>query len=229
MRLPSIGWVFAAILALSSCAEVRSGQIATPAERSAARDLVSQLVAVASQPTSADKLLSAVGTKAVLTLVAPRGVSLAAPATGDVTATYGLDDCVIATSGSATFTGCEIADHVVDGTWSAKGRRVHTEIVDVFVLGPEQHGSFALNANLLRRGESGASSLSGTVDISINWTTSAGDHFLDATVRADNLAVDEFGCASGGTIAITGSLGEQSLGTTTLWFGPGCQDVQISH
>ncbi|MCG8424172.1 MAG: hypothetical protein MJE77_40285 [Proteobacteria bacterium] len=236
MRLVPICGIVALALTTWACAEVRSGQVASSVERSAARDLVDQLGAITAQPSAASQLLQAVGTEPILTLALPPGtplMPLASPATDATTTTARvLTDCTITTGTSTTYDECEVADHVVDGMWSAQGKHIHSKLVDVFFAGPEEHGSVGLDANLTRRGDflgmrSGA--LSGSLDLGIMWTADSSDYFLDAAVRVDNLTIEGPHCATSGTVSITAKLGDTALGTTTLWFGPGCQDVQISR
>ncbi len=244
MRVAVIAGVMAITLWGVGCTEVRSGQSASTVESSAARALVSQLGTVATIPVAADELLLAVDTRSILALL-PSPVAPDIPTIGDYSASFaGLDGCVIATDTSATFNECEIADHFIEGTWSTQAQRIHSELVDVFVAGPEQHGSVSLAASLTRRNSSksglisGPLTISGSVELSVAWTTESTEHVLDATVRITDLSIDTSaagaGCATAGTIVVSGrigdaSFGDMALGTTTLWFGPGCRDIQISR
>jgi hypothetical protein len=210
---------------LGGCEAVRSGHVASELEREAARDLVAQLGAIAAQPVDAPTLLAAANFMPALTLLVPPGTPVAMPG-GDL-ASSDPGGCLLATRTSATYSQCELADHVVDGTWSAQLNRVHAELVDVFVVGPGVHGSIAVEANL-----SGSSELSGQLEAGLMWSVGDGDYVIDALLRIEGLVLDGPRCAIAGTIAITGAFGGpvgHAPATTTLWFGPGCHDVLIAH
>jgi hypothetical protein len=215
---------------LSGCEVVRSGQVASELEREAARDLVAQLTAIAAQPVDAPSILEAASFMPLVTLVAPPGTPV--PVLAGNASDPG--DCLLATSTSATYSQCEIADHVIDGTWSAQLSRVRAEFVDVFVVGPGVHGAVTIEANL-----SAGNEISGQLEAGLTWSAGPGDHVLDATMRIEGLVIEGPRCATAGTIVISTTLGTSSgapgatLGdaptTTTLWFGPGCQDVLIAR
>lgn len=213
-------------LALAGCEDVRPGQVATELEREAARDLVAQLAAITAQPTDASGILDASSFAPIITLVAPPGTPLAMP--GNEVRNLDSSACLIATGTSVTYSQCTIADHVVDGTWSAQLSRIHATLVDVFVVGPGVHGSVAVDANLAHGTE-----LSGTLDTGIMWSVGNGDYVMDASMRIDGLLLDGPRCATAGSIAITGWfggwLGDAPATTLTLWFGPGSQDISISR
>jgi hypothetical protein len=208
---------------MSGCEVVRSGQVASEPEREAARDLVAQLSAIAARPVDAPGILQATSFMPVVTLVAPPGTPVPVPA-GDLS---DPGDCLLATSTSATYSQCEIADHVVDGTWSAQLSRIRAELVDVFVVGPGVHGAVTIEASL-----SAGKDISGQLEAGLMWSMGADDYVLDATMRIEGLVIESPRCATAGTIAITATAGA-TLGdapaTTTLWFGPGCQDILISR
>ena len=221
-------------LMLSGCADGRSGQPASQEERNAARQLVAQLLTIAQQP-DVGRLLVVTDPAPLLGLLAPSNARLGAASVswrahhrGDVgprhVARSSSEECLIATANSVTASQCHIAEHVVDGTWSSDGNRVHAELVDVFVLGTDAHGSVALEATL-GVGEG----LSGTLDADIMWSTDARDHVLDARVQANDLLVEGADCASGGQLTLAASLDGGPATSVSLWFGPGCTDVHITR
>jgi hypothetical protein len=212
-------------LAAGACTDVRSSQPATDVEREAARSLLRQISALSVQPESSSEILAAMSAAPILVLIAPEGTPMPTPATSDRDIAAMREDCLIATNTSVTFSQCEIGSHAVEGTWSAEDHRIHAELVDVFVIDPEQHGSVAFEANL-----SSSAELSGVLDADFMWSTNDDDFYLfDASLRIDSLLLDTPDCASGGTITITGALGDGPRMTTSLWFGPGCSDVQIAR
>lgn len=219
------------MLASVACADVRTSHPASSSERQAARALVTQLVALSERPDASARILTATDAAPLLALVAPQSAAL--PPRPDFTPLLSgsLSSCFIATDMSATLSQCEFADHVVDGTWShdAHNAKVHAEMVDVFVFDSEAHGSVAIEASLVVGDE-----LSGTLSANIMWTLAIGEFMLDVTVRADGLLVEGPDCASGGTITISAThAGDGDSGnftsTTSLWFGPGCEDVHIAR
>jgi hypothetical protein len=214
---------------MSGCEVVRSGQVASDLEREAARDLVAQLTAITAQPVDAPSILQAASFMPAVTLVAPSGTLVPVPA-GDLS---DPGDCLLATSTSATYSQCEIADHVVDGTWSAQLSRVRAELVNVFVVGPGVHGAVTIEANL-----SAGNEINGQLEAGLTWSVGADDDYvMDATMRIEGLVIEGERCATAGTIAITATfgatpgtgLGDAPTSTATLWFGPGCQDVLIAR
>src|SRR5690606_28544569 len=124
----------AVLAAVAACADVRPGQPASQEERAAAGALVTQLAAIAGQPLDAESILHAASFTPIATLLASPDARVALPSPGDVQ-DIDLGSCVIATATSVTWTECTIADHVVDGTWSARRNRIHAALVDVFVRG----------------------------------------------------------------------------------------------
>lgn len=212
----------AVLLALSvvGCEAVRSTHVASDAEREAARDLVAQIVSIASQPMDRVSILQATSFAPIVGLAVRDGTpALPQGRSSDEEPA----DCLIATETSVTYSQCALADHLVDGIWSAQLSRVHAELVDVFVVGPGVHGSVAVEANL-----SAGSDISGTMNIGFMWSVGSEDHVLDADIRIDGLVLEGPRCATAGSLTITGGLGDPPGTTTTLWFGPGCQDVAIA-
>lgn len=215
---------------------MRSGHTANTDEREAARALVGQLIALSQRPDASANILTATDAAPLLSLIGSQSIALP-PRSHSSPMLKSRGECFIATDTSATLSQCDFAEHVVDGTWSrealkSQGNRVHAELVDVFVFGPESHGSVAIEANLTIAGE-----LSGTLDASIMWSMIHGESMFDVAVRADGLLIEGSDCASGGTITITATHSgahhdsDQSnhATTTSLWFGPGCQDVHIAR
>ncbi len=216
--------ILAAGLCLVACEDVRPGQAANSLERDAARQLVDQFSTLAGQPTEPDDILESTRFGPILTLLAPRGTPVVMP-DGGLGDEQSAEDCLLSSGGAITYRECEFADHLVDGTWSAQAGRVHAELVDVFVVGPGRHGSFAVEASLVA-----GSGLSGSLDTALMWALGDGaDYTLDALIRADGLVLDGAGCATGGTISLAGRFGDGADTAITLWFGPGCGDVQISR
>ncbi|MEM9494223.1 MAG: hypothetical protein AAGC55_34070 [Myxococcota bacterium] len=234
-------------MALTGCTEVRSGQLATPVEGEAARALSAQLVTVVMQPERSDHLLIAADAEPILTLLIPPGTPMvlpdALPSEGmgrTAGSTNSLGDCMITGQQSATYADCDVAGHIIDGTWSEHlsnaQSSIHAEMSDVLVAGSDGYWSVALDASLQRRTEpaSGAESLrtdlaiAGDLDVGVTWSAEGRDYFLDAAVRVDGLTIVD-DCAVAGTVTLTGKLGDAPVGPTTIWFGPSCGEVQISR
>ena len=220
-----------ALLASAACDDVRAGHPASDQEREAARAMIAQLVVLTQHPDASAGILDATDAAPLLALIAPQRLAL--PPRPDFSPDIdALSDCFIATATSATLSQCEFAEHVVDGTWVREGRRTHTEMVDVFVVDPQTHGSVAIEANLAVGND-----LSGALDANIMWSSSSGEFVLDVSLRADGLLVESPDCASGGTVTISATQasvlpdgeGTSQTTTTSLWFGPGCQDVHIAR
>ena len=219
----------------SACTDVRPGQVASATERSAAQDLVTQISAMTSQrqPRVPGQFFQATDTQAISTLLAITPPFMPSVRDAENLEHLDLTSCLIgSTAGtSATLTECKLAGHVLDGTWSTQGSRVHADLVDVFMSDAEPHGSVALGADLAQTIDSDTgqiTGLNGSVELGMTWTADSRDHFLDVSIRVDNLVLDTPGCASGGTIIITGKHGDSALGPVTLSFGPSCQDIQVS-
>jgi hypothetical protein len=208
-------------MALSGCADVRTGRSADELERAAAAEQVDQLLALtelARTPRHGSVLLAAVDFAPALTLVGPDGLPVALPSRrGD-----DLHGCVVTTGNATTFSECEVHEHVLDGSVSHRPGNTTAELVDVFVIDDNHHGAATIDAWL----ERDAAGVSGTVDVDAVWTAGDGDHVLDATVRVDGLVVDRAGCAVAGTLTITGTV-DGAESRRTLWFGPGCGDLSI--
>lgn len=225
-RAVYIAGIAAVALATGACTDVRSGHVASDVEREAARSLLGQLSALSVQPESGAEILAAMDASPILVLLAPEGTPMptAVGAAGRDVASA-REDCMIATTTSVTFRQCQFGSHAVEGTWSAAEERIHAELVDVFATGPEQHGAVAFEANL-----SSSAELSGALDADFMWSTDRDDFYvIDASLHIDSLLLEAPDCASGGTITITGALGDGPRTTTSLWFGPGCSDVHIAR
>lgn len=221
----------AAILTSVACTEVRSGHPANDSEREAAHGLVAQLLALGAQPDASARILTATDAAPFLALAAAHSIAVPQPPDHSPLVAP-ADGCFITSATSTTLSQCEFAEHIVDGTWSLVGSRAHAELVDVFVYGPEVHGSVAIESNLAIGNE-----LSGTVDANIILSTANGEFVLDVHVRVDGLLIEGPDCASGGNIAITATSSGAHMDSesgaqktaTSLWFGPGCHDVHIAR
>jgi hypothetical protein len=190
-------------LGASACEEPRPGPAPEPAsaaasqaEREAARALLTQITAIATPPARADMLLHAIDVGALMALVVPPDVPFmppdASPAAGS------LADCLLSTGSAATLSECELGDHVIDGTWSLQYPATHTELVDVFVVGPRDHGSLWIDARLTvveRAMDSlpdmpSVRGIDGDIEISLMWSADHREYALDASIHVDDLAVD---------------------------------------
>lgn len=243
-----------------ACEEPRPGPAPEPAsaaasqaEREAARALLTQITAIATPPARADMLLHAIDIGALMALVVPPDVPFLPP---DVSlpATGSLTDCLLSTGSTATLSECELGDHVIDGTWSLQYPATHIELVDVFVVGPRDHGSLWIDARLTvveRAMDSlpdmpAVRGIDGDIEISLMWSADHREYALDASIHVDDLAVDpgagaagevaldhaeEPGsrplCAVGGAVTIRGSVSTGEQSRVTVWLGPGCRDVHV--
>jgi hypothetical protein len=249
-------------VALAACADSRLSPLAETvaaavrhAERENARALLAQLTAIATPPSDPDTLLRALDVSALLALMVPPEVPLLPPS-GSPAATDALSGCVLTTGSAATLSECELGDHVVDGTWSLQYPATHTELVDVFVVGPRDHGSLWIDARLRERITDSLPdmpqlrSIDGNIEISLMWSADNREYALDASIHVDGLTIDtgsapaagsgpdaDFapehgdmrgpGCAVGGTITIRATVSTGDHSRATVWLGPGCRDVQV--
>ena len=255
-----LGAGLAMVLGASGCADPRPGHAPEPAtaaasqaEREAARALLTQITAIATPPARADMLLRAIDVSALMALVLPPEVPFLPP--GALPAAAGeLTDCLLSTGSAATLSECELGDHVIDGTWSLQYPATHTELVDVFVVGPRDHGSLWIDARLTvveRAMDSlpdmpSVRGIDGDIEISLMWSADHREYALDASIHVDDLAVDpgaglpgevalehadEPGprplCAVGGAVTIRGSVSTGEQSRVTVWLGPGCRDVHV--
>ncbi|WP_428264068.1 hypothetical protein [Haliangium sp.] len=246
--------LLAALLVAGACDPPRSAApVESPsrAEHDAAHALAAQITAIATAPTSANALLDALDPAPLLTLLAPAGFPAPEPfgIHGSApTVNAALTDCLLATDSAATLSECELGEHVIDGTWSLRQNGTHTELTDVFVLGPGQHGSLWLDARLYGADaalsapasiESIHGTIDGTIELSLMWTVDGKDHTLDVSIDVEGLLPPPYGtptgahtapsCVFGGALTISDGAGQSDNRQTTLWFGPGCGDVQISR
>jgi hypothetical protein len=191
-------------LGASGCEDARPGPAPEPttaaarqAEREAARALLAQITAIATPPARADMLLHAIDVGALLALVVPPDVPFV-PADASLATAGSLADCLISTGSAATLSECELGDHVIDGTWSLQYPATHTELVDVFVVGPRDHGSLWIDARLTvveRAMDSlpdmpAVRGIDGDIEISLMWSADHREYALDASIHVDDLAVD---------------------------------------
>lgn len=239
------------VLGAGACEDPRSGaapEATSHAERDAARALLAQLVAIASPPERADTLARAVDAGALMALVAPPGVPFSPPSAAGAGA---LADCLLATGSAATLSECELGDHVIDGTWSLQYPAAHTELVDVFVVGPRDHGSLWIDARLAVTERimdalpemPAVRSIDGDIEISLMWAADNREYALDASIHIDGLAIDPAGdpalehdgelarpvCAIGGAVTIRAAMSTDEQSRVTMWFGPGCRDVHVAR
>lgn len=244
-------------LSLGACDGSRPGPAteiaasASDAQRVAARALLMQITAITTPPARAETLLHAADVTPLLRLVAPPGLPFPSPS-APADAPGALRDCLLSTGSAATLTECELGDHVIDGTWSVQYHAAHTELVDVFVVGPDQHGSLWIDARLTTAERvleahpdmPPVKSIDGEIEISAMWATGGRDYALDASIRIDGLAIEPASdavldpaevaaqrapCAVAGTIAIHGSLSTGEQQRATVWLGPGCGDIHIAQ
>ncbi len=245
-------------LGLGACDESRPGPatelataVVSDAQRAAVRALLTQITAISTLPAQANTLLQAADVTPLLQLVAAPDLPFPAPnAPADFPGE--LSDCLLTTGSAATLTECELGDHVIDGTWSHQYHAAHTELVDVFVIGPDHHGSLWIDARLTvaeRVIEAlpdmpPVKGIDGDVEISAMWAASDRDYALDASIRIDGLAIEQAAdaaldpsdimaqpspCAVAGTITVHGSLFTGEQRRVTVWLGPGCHDIHIAR
>lgn len=244
-------------LGLGACDESRPGPatavataVVSDAQRAAARALLTQVTAIATPPAHADTLLQATDVTPLLQLLAASELPFLAPSAPDFPGE--LSHCLLTTGSAATLTECELGDHVIDGTWSLQVHAAHTELVDVFVIGPDHHGSLWIDARLAvaeRVMEAlpdtpPVKGIDGDIEISAMWAARDRDYALDASIRIDGLAIersadaalDSFDaaglrapCAVAGTITVHGKLSTGEQRRVTVWLGPGCGDIHIAR
>jgi hypothetical protein len=255
-----MGLVAGVGLGLGACDESRSGPatelataVVSDTQRAAVRALLTQITAISTPPAHASTLLQAADVTPLLQLVAPPDLPFPAPsAPADISGE--LSDCLLTTGSAATLTECELGDHVIDGTWSLQYHAAHTELVDVFVIGPDHHGSLWIDARLTvaeRVMEAlpdmpPVKGIDGDVEISAMWAANDRDHALNASIRIDGLAIEPAAdaaldpsdvvtmgqpspCAVAGTITVHGSLSTGEQRRVTVWLGPGCHDIHIAR
>jgi hypothetical protein len=215
-----------AVLAGSGCGDVRQEPAATPLERAAALEVVGQMRSLDQltyQPTDRDSLVDSMRFDAVAALLAPNR----APLIWDAVPTAAeMPDCITATPTTATFSGCEIDGHWVDGTISRVGPNVNAEIVDVFILSAGGQGATSIDGAL----SLAPRYIDGTLGYHATWRQDGRDIVLDATVIFDGVNVDEVGCPIGGTLTVVGSLSSPARQSERVFsFGPECGDVSVGR
>jgi hypothetical protein len=221
-----VGIAALAAVAAGACASERDAPPPSNAERSAALELVAQMSALyelSLDPTDQNRLIASVRFDAAATLLASSrtdaGWTTPAP-------TAALPDCVTATDTTATFSGCEVGGHWVDGTISRAGTTVNAEIIDVFILDAGSQGATSVDGALaLTR-----TFIDGAVNIDASWTQHEEDIVLHAAVIFDGVTLDDAGCPIGGSMSIAGSQSTPPrVADRTVQFGPECGDIQISR
>ena len=208
-----------ATLAFVACTSVRSGEPATPAESKAAIGIAAQLASLeklSTQPSSARLAIEATDFQTIATLVAP-DLELTLPKNETI-----LDGCLTATRRTATFTDCKAGGYALDGSLSTRGADLNAELNNVFILG-DIEGATNVEATLARSND-----LTGNFELYVSWNDSARDHVLDATLRADSLAVNN-GCPVGGSLTITARYDHSPNLSRTFWYGPNCGDVVVAR
>jgi len=225
--------VLATALALTACAEDdRTGHEPTAKERAVATSLISQARAIdtlTSEPADAPRLLTASAFSSVVSMLAPDGMSIALPGRDHV---RDLRPCITQTSETVVYTDCEIGEHIVEGSLSGLAQRLKVELVDVFVIGPENHGAATIKASInadTTNNSDEQTQLDGTLELDVMWTASGTDNTMDASVRFADVALDSSGCAVAGSISITGHVGDAPSTSRTLNFGPSCGDVRVAR
>jgi hypothetical protein len=203
-RALALGVALGIAIGASACEEPRPGAAPEPAnaatsqaDREAARALLTQITAIATPPARADMLLHAIDIGALMALVVPPDVPFLPP-DASLAAASSLADCLLSTGSTATLSECELGDHVIDGTWSLQYPATHTELVDVFVVGPRDHGSLWIDARLTvveRPMDSlpempSVRGIDGDIAISLMWSADHREYALDASIHVDDLAVD---------------------------------------
>lgn len=245
-------------LGLAACDESRSGPAAevaaavvSDAQRAAARALLTQITAITTPPARAETLLQAADVTPLLRLLAPPDLPFPTPG-APADAHAALSDCLLSTGSAATLTECELGDHVIDGTWSHPYHAAHAELVDVFVVGPDHHGSLWIDARLTTAERviealpdmSPVKGIDGAIEISAMWAARDRDYALDASIQIDGLVIEPGAdaaldpaeaagerapCAGAGTITIQASFSTGAQRRITVWFGPACRDVHIAQ
>jgi hypothetical protein len=199
-----LGVGLSVLLALGACEDPRpapapeaASAAVSHAEREAARALLTQLTAIATPPARADMLLHAIDVSALMALMVPPEVPFISPGAPPAAAAE-LTDCLLSTGSAATLSECELGDHVIDGTWSLQYPAAHTELVDVFVVGPRDHGSLWIDARLTVAERVMDSlpdmptvrGIDGDIEISLMWAADNREYALDASIHVDGLAID---------------------------------------
>ncbi len=230
-------------------------------EQKAVHELVGHIAALSRLPDTIDAALQVTSSKQpLLTLLAPETASslMGSPALSSVNTAAlaalklkardrlgdaGGGDCLLTTSSTVTIRECEVDGHIIDGTWWSEGesqnQRTHMELVDVFLLGPGDHGSLWIEASVETRStvrslaEHGLDGVSwqGNSEIGIMWTTADRAHTLDVSLHVDDLVIDSEAaaspCVNAGALTIRGSLDGEDVDDVILSFGPGCDDVAV--
>jgi|GEM_PF-2744987 len=217
---------------LAACTPDRDTAPASDADRAAILGLLEQVDTMRGLVSAPDRggefLLEAVRTGPALALLAPaetppeqRDVGLLTTPDGDLSA------CTTATGGAATFTGCEVGGHFIDGVVSSQGRRVDAELFDVFVYNEGSEGAVAIDGALSRS----RNTLRGSIAIDASWSISGDEALFDARAEFDDVVLDAAGCPVGGALTVTGALTGASSSprpvSRSFAFGPECGDVVV--
>jgi len=221
-------WIAIAALAtatLGGCADERDPP-PNDAERAAATALVGQMSALydlSREPTQSGHLVAALRFDSAAQLLASNRPQVGWSSPPRLVP---LPDCVTATDTTATFSGCEIEGHWVDGTLSHAGPTVNAEIVDVFILDAGSQGASSIDGTLaLTR-----TRIDGAVDVDANWTQNERDITLHAPVTFDGVSLDGARWPVGGSLNVSGSLSAPPrVAEVTVQFGPDCGDMTVAR
>lgn len=215
---------------MAACGDDRDVEPASDVERSAALALIDQTSALrglTTDPTDSAALIASLRFDAVATLLAPNRAhgDWTSPASGSAVG-GALPDCVTATDTTATFSGCEIDGHWVDGTISRAGPNVNAELIDVFILDSGSQGATSIDGAIVLAPKL----VDGTLSFDATWRQDQRDIALSAKISFESVVLDDSGCPVGGTLTVAGSLSTPAReAERALLFGPACGDVVIGH
>lgn len=223
--------VAAGLLFSAACTPDRETVPVNEAERTAILGLFDQVETlrglVVAPDRGGERLLAAVRTGPALRLLAPGEAAPMQLDDGLTGPDIDLSTCTAASAGAATFTGCEVGGHLIDGVVSSQGQRLDAELFDVFVYNEDSESAVAIDGALTRtRGM-----LRGSIAIDASWTAGSGEALFDAQAEFDDVVLDAAGCPLGGTLTLSGALvgavaGPRSL-SRSFAFGPECGDVVV--
>jgi len=208
------------------CATERDSIAPTELERSAALELVGQMSALhrlSLDPTDRGRLIAVIRFDPAARLIASNRAPVGWSTSADAEP---VPECVTATNTTATFSGCEIDGHWVDGTISRAGPTVDAEIIDVFILDTGSQGAASIDGELILTGDS----IAGAVNIDASWSQDQRDITLHAGVEFAGVVLDDRDCPVAGSVTLDGTLSAPPrVAEVTVQFGPDCGDIQISR
>lgn len=222
----------ATLALLAACGDERELLQPTETERAASMELIDQMSALrvlADTPTDRAVLLDTIRFVSAATLLAGRRTPATVPPEDldDVAAAATRQPaCVSATTATATFSGCAVAGHWVDGTISRSGPLVDAELIDVFIRDADRHETSSIDGALTFTG----ATIDGEVALDATWRQPGVTGSLHARVRLDHVVLDDTGCPIGGAMTVEGSLSNPGhVAARAVGFGPECGDMQIDH